>query len=98
MNIVTKSIKEVSINELAKALADATPEEFADFWFEFANILDAKTGADRGNLVLVKFAKAMAPIFGGKRKEPLTQLYRLMNHFEIAERFKDELMDEFQSR
>lgn len=63
---------------LAAALADADPDDFANFWFAFAERMDARDGPDK----LLAFAQAMAPNFGGKRKAPLKELARLVEYFE----------------
>lgn len=77
MKIVLESMQEVTPTKLAKALANADPEDFADFWFQFAGMVDNKRLED--------FAKAMAPQQGGKRKEPFKKLATLLAYHEIKE-------------
>lgn len=71
---------DVPMEELAKALANSAPEEFARFWFKFYKEID-------GNIAntnkLDKFAKAMAPDMGGNRKKIFRELNDLIAYHEI---------------
>jgi len=75
MKIKTTVINELSVNELAHSLACSSAEEFAKFWLEFAEFSNDET--------LDKFAQAMAPNFGGQRKQPLKKLCSLINFYEV---------------
>jgi hypothetical protein len=72
----------VSPEALAKALIDAGPEEFAMFWFSFAEIVK------RNRVDLVPFGKAMAESMGGMRKDPLRLICRVMDAEEYQELYK----------
>ncbi len=78
MNVCLTIHGSFTAKELATVLANATPKEFADFWFHFAEIYDQEK--------LDAFAKAMAPALGGLRKEPLRTLVSLINYYEINEK------------
>lgn len=75
MNIIVELNQSIEPKKLAEALAESTPKEFAEFWFEFAEVCKHNK--------LKEFAKAMSPTFGCKRKEPLRELYRLMQYYEL---------------
>lgn len=75
MKVTTESSHELAPAHLAKALAECSPDEFAAFWLAF----DKECHPEK----LDEFAKAMAPDFGGARKQPLKELYSLMKYHEI---------------
>lgn len=76
MDIGLLTTHKITPRNLAEALAKATPQEFAAFWFAFAEVCkDEKT--------LDGFAQAMAPEFGGRRKDPFKKLAALVQFHEI---------------
>lgn len=79
MKVSVTTEQDLSIESLAIALAESTPEEFADFWFQFSRRVGTKE--------LEAFAVAMAPAHGGARKVPLVKLCRLMEYHEIQRNF-----------
>lgn len=75
-------IKQISVNvitpgNLALALKHATPQEFAEFWFEFSKL------TEKDESKLDEFAKAMAPTSGGLRKQSFNKIHDLMRYYEI---------------
>jgi hypothetical protein len=83
MYVTTTSDVQMSPEALAHALWRAEPEEFARFWFAFAELYgnDTKGGYER----LCAFARDMTPRFGGVRKQPLKTLARLIDYYEVLE-------------
>lgn len=80
MQISTKIAHSVSPAQLAKALANSSPKEFAAFWFAFSEEVKPDN--------LPVFAEAMAPQFGACRKKVLKDLVKLIEYFETkSERF-----------
>lgn len=77
MEIKQTTVSVVTAKDLAQTLKHATPQEFAEFWFEFSRI------TEKDKKLIDDFAKAMAPTFGGKRKEALNKIYDLMKYYEI---------------
>lgn len=67
--------QDLSPKQLAEALSNATPDEFAKFWLEFANITDDKK--------LNLFAEAMVPNQGANRKIVFNKLHQLIQYHEI---------------
>lgn len=65
---------------LAKALANATPEEFASFWLFFSEATQ-KRSKD-----LAAFAKAMSPDQGGNAKKVLRSIVADITYYERVER------------
>lgn len=81
MKIHTESEREVQAQDLAAALANASPAEFAEFWFQFDSLVEEKE--------MDAFAKALAPELGANRKRPIHRLMKLMQfHEEAAARRK----------
>lgn len=78
MEIVMKTKHELTPEEMANALAQATPKEFAKFWFSFSEACSDDS--------LDEFAKAMAPSLGSNRKRPLIELVGLMKYYEVKEK------------
>jgi len=69
----------LSPEQLAEALFNATPEEFAEFWFSFSKY----SGCNSGEEKLHEFAKAMIPERECARKDVFYKLYRLMQFYEV---------------
>lgn len=69
----------LSPEQLAKALAEATPDEFSMFWFEFHNQMEKNQNHKKLN----EFAKAMVPDSGANRKIVFYKLYKLMQFYEV---------------
>jgi len=69
----------LSPEQLAESLYNATPEEFASFWFNFGKLSDCNGGEKK----LHEFAKVMIPLQGGKRKEVFYKLYKFMQFYEV---------------
>ena len=79
---------DLSPKELAKVLVTARPEEFAEFWFSFAEQV-------KGNdSILQEFAKEMAPDFGGMRKQAFRKLDALITFYEMQEKIIQKDTDE----
>jgi len=76
VNLTTQH--EMTPAAMAEALASATPEEFAEFWFQFADKVEDNK--------ITEFAMAMAPGFGGKRKDAFKKLYTQIEFFELCEK------------
>ena len=62
---------------LAVSLANATPEDFAQFWLSFSKV--CTSGAD-----MHTFAKKMASEHGSNRKHALKKLAELITFYEIS--------------
>ena len=77
MEIKQITTTEITPKQLAKSLSDATPREFADFWFEFSEL------TEKNEKLIDDFAKAMAPSCGGYRKRALNKIFDLMKYYEI---------------
>lgn len=76
---------DVDLKDLAATLAK-DPEEFARFWFYFAEATGHGIGATRREKVdLEPFGKAMAPGQGGIRKHAFSKIYDAMVHHSRAE-------------
>lgn len=76
MNVDLLVNHKITPRSLAEALSNATPQEFAMFWFEFSNVCD--------DTRLDAFAKAMSPELGGQGKAPLKRLNELVQFYEIS--------------
>ena len=81
MKINVVSSQELTPASLAECLASSSPEEFTNFWFEFATLCSDEK--------IKEFGEAMASDFGGKRKEPFKKLYTTMEYFEFKNRESD---------
>ncbi|WP_020208989.1 hypothetical protein [Gilvimarinus chinensis] len=79
MKLTTQVENHVTPKALAKTLAEATPEDFAQFWFEFAEL------TEKSPETIQSFAKAMASDFGAKRKAPLKKLVSIIEYHEIKD-------------
>ena len=77
MKIETTSTQKVSAKQLAESLAKASPEEFAQFWFDFSEY------CEKNKVDVDKFGEAMYPNFGGKRKAPFVRIFKVMQYLEI---------------
>lgn len=77
ITIKTETLREITPKQLAEALADSHPEDFAKFWFIFHEVMDDGR--------LEAFAKEMAPSLGSNRKKPLRELCRLIDFYEMQE-------------
>ncbi|OUR99242.1 hypothetical protein A9Q81_11750 [Gammaproteobacteria bacterium 42_54_T18] len=81
MNVKTESTQMMSPEQLAIALANAEPKEFAAFWLEFSDVCTDEK--------LDEFAQHMAPKQGSNRKEAVKRLCKLIGYYEeVAEREK----------
>lgn len=80
MNVTLNQNCELTPRALAATLASATPEEFANFWFEFSGLMDDRNG----NLkpVFDEFANAMADDTGFRRVLVLEKLVRAIHYHE----------------
>lgn len=83
MNIDMVHQHSVEPARLAAALAKASPQDFALFWFAFAEEVDQ---ADESPLMA--FAHAMTPRLGAKRQSPLRELVRLMDYHLVNEQVR----------
>lgn len=72
MHITSTQQVEVAPEALAEALARSEPKVFADFWFAFAKIAKEK------RVDLDALGRAMAPQYGGMRREPLRTIVHAM--------------------
>ena len=77
MEIKQITTTEITPKQLAKSLSDATPREFAEFWFQFSEL------TEKDDKLIDDFARAMAPSFGGYRKRALNKIFDLMKYYEI---------------
>lgn len=77
MEIKQISVSVITPGNLALALKHATPQEFAEFLFEFSRI------TEKDEKLIDDFAKAMAPSCGGHRKRALNKICDLMKYYEI---------------
>ena len=82
MKIETTVELAASPKQLAHALVHSSPEEFADFWFEFQGFVENE------EIDLLPFAEAMAPNLGGRRKKALIEICNLMFFCEESARRK----------
>jgi len=73
--------QDLSPEQLAEALHNATPAEFARFWFSFGEYSDCRGGEEK----LHEFAKVMIPERGSKRKHVFYKIYKLMQFYEVKE-------------
>lgn len=80
MRTVTSIEHNLTPKQLAVALSEAEPREFAQFWLEFANKTDDKK--------LHAFAEVMAPDQGANRKIVFEKLHQLIKYYEV--KFKNE--------
>lgn len=79
MDIVLEKSHDITPKNLAAALANAEPSEFAAFWLHFAQEVSDEA--------LDSFAEVMAPSQGSLRKQPLWKLCALMEyHTEAGKR------------
>lgn len=84
MKVNVNSVAEFTPEALATALFNSDPGTFAKFWFEFSKLIDS---GERGKDTLEKFAIAMAPGSGARRKNVLKRMVELITyHEEIAAR------------
>ena len=67
----------ISPDMLAASLANATPEEFAEFWLAFSK--ECTSGVD-----LHAFAKKMASEHGSNRKHAFKKIAELITFYEIS--------------
>lgn len=71
---------DVDLKDLAATLAK-DPEEFARFWFHFAEATGHGIGVTRREKVdLEPFGKALAPEQGGIRRHAFSKIYDAMVH------------------
>lgn len=81
MKITTTTIRETNVNEIADALADATPEEFAAV---FLRLSERLKNHDR----LMALAQVMADEHGANRKNVLKELLLRITYFEGKQRWE----------
>lgn len=70
---------DVDLKDLANTLVK-DPEEFARFWFHFAEATGHGIGSRHEKIDLEPFGKAMAPESGGIRRHPFSKIYDAMVH------------------
>lgn len=77
MEVSVESFQSISPEQLAKSLANASVEDFAEFWLVFCKECthDALDG----------FAQAMTPKSGSNRKIVLKRLVKLIEYYEQVE-------------
>lgn len=100
MQIKTNHIQQVTPADLAGVLFDSSPEEFAEFWFQFAKFRDKSRSGLGNNPRLYdekmnKFAKVMAVQGGSLRKQPLVALCDLMKYHEIVQKKDDSAKESY---
>jgi len=74
INLLTEQV--ITPRRLAESLANASASEFAEFWFEFSQVCTSEKTLD-------EFAQAMAPDFGGRRKQILRVLAEMVSFHEM---------------
>lgn len=80
MNLTAQQSLGVTPSQIAQALAEATPDEFADVWLEFSALVDKDVGK------LDELAQAMSPHRGGNRKKVLRDILAMVTFYEEVER------------
>ena len=76
MNVQMEASYEATPEQIAQALANAEPWEFAVVWRELHKILDREGEADKR---LRAFAEEMAPDHGSNCQKPLRRLVQLID-------------------
>jgi len=72
MNITLENNHTLTPKQLALALVNATPDEFAALWLSFEKVVTDEK--------LDSFAEAMSAPLGSARKRPLEKLVKLMDY------------------
>lgn len=82
MELMTHNTVSVKPSDLARIIASASPDEFAEIWFRFDEIMHGNVGD--GDKKLSEFAKAMAPQLGSNRLRTLRRLMKMIDFHQIA--------------
>ena len=85
MKITTTHETRLTPGELAKALAGASPAEFAAFWFAFYE--------HTKGVSMLPWAESMAQETGSNRRRPLEKLVQLISYVEMERALRTEKAD-----
>jgi predicted patatin/cPLA2 family phospholipase len=83
VRIVMQKTADVQMQDLAEALIDAGPKEFAQFWLHFSK------QTEKNEEFIREAARHMAPTRGGLRKQGLSRVYKWMQHYECVSELQE---------
>lgn len=89
MKIKTYTLNDIDPKEMAKILYEATPEEFAEVWFEFSGLMEWNNIRDCGNKIKTQeIGKALGTVSGSRRLSILENLLDVARYHYLQERME----------